>query len=221
MKKALSLLNIIAVLGFCAMFSSCHEEKDIEVAMTISGQWTGDWNMYYEYTWVENGIEYVTSYDSYDTDIIFYPDYEYATHGYGYQVDWYREGPYQRLSYRFYWEVTPSGSIYLEYPGYDYYNSTILSYRLNNNHFIGRFEDSASQFDLIKIQDYYNWYDYERLYNTYGYTYLEWDWGGGYYYDYDYYYAKTRNANVKADTEGKPSEGHITKIGRREKVEKK
>ena len=110
--------------------------------------------------------------------------------------------------------------LFLTYPGYPYYNGTILSYRLNNNHFIGRFEDSASQFDLIKIQNYYNWYDYERLYNTYGYTYLEWDWGGGYYYDYDYY-AKTRNANVKADTEGKPSEGHITKIGRREKVEKK
>ena len=79
MKKAFSLLSIIAMAGLCLMFTSCSDD-DTEEAMHLSGQWQGDWGMYYGYTY-PNG-DYV-EYDSYDTDIIFDPDYEYATHGYG------------------------------------------------------------------------------------------------------------------------------------------
>ena len=211
MKKALSLINIIAVIGCCTMFTSCHEDADTEISMDISGQWTGNWGMFYEYSWYENGVKYSQIYDSYDTDIIFYPDYDYATHGYGYQVDWYREGPYQRLSYRFDWSVS-NGRIYLTYPGYSDYDAYIYNYRLNPDRFTGYFDGAKEPFNLYKMQDYYNWYDYENLYRSYGYFYLEWDWGG-YYYD-PYYYARTRGTEA-TDSVGKPSNGRVTKIGNR------
>ena len=201
MKKAFSLLSIIAMAGLCLMFTSCSDD-DTEEAMHLSGQWQGDWGMYYGYTY-PNG-DYV-EYDSYDTDIIFYPDYEYATHGYGYQVDWYRTGPYQRLSYRFSWTIN-NGVIFLTYPGYPEYNTSIRNYRLSDRHFTGYFTNSTSPFDLIN-----------RLYSSYGYVYLEWGWDGGYYYDgyyYEPYYAKTRGVEA-TDSVGKPTEGHVTKIGSR------
>ena len=208
MKKAFSLFSIIAMAGLCLMFTSCKDD-DTEEAMVLSGQWQGDWGMYYGYTY-PNG-DYV-EYDSYDTDIVFYPDYDYATHGYGYQVDWYRTGPYQRLSYRFSWSIN-NGIITLNYPGYPEYNTSIRNYRLNNNHFTGYFPNSRSPFDLIKMADFYSWYDYDNLYRTHGYVYLEWDWSGVYYYD-DYYYAKTRSTEA-TDSVGKPTEGRVTKIGSR------
>lgn len=209
MKKAFSLFNIIAVIGLCTMFTSCNEDADTEISMTMSGQWTGDWGMYYGYTYPDG--TYV-EYDSYDTDLVFYPDYDYASHGYGYQVDWYRTGPYERLSYRFSWNVV-NGRIFLTYPGYPEYDTTIRDYRLNNNHFTGYFINSSTPFDLIKIADYYNWYDYDYLYRSHGYVYLEWDWDGAYYYDT--YYAKMRKAKATADNAGKPSVGRITKRGSR------
>ena len=212
MKKAFSLFSIIAMAGLCLMFTSCSDD-DTEEAMHLSGQWQGDWGMYYGYTY-PNG-DYV-EYDSYDTDIIFYPDYEYATHGYGYQVDWYRTGPYQRLSYRFSWTIN-NGVIFLTYPGYPEYNTSIRNYRLSDRHFTGYFTNSTSPFDLLKIQNYYNWADYDRLYSSYGYVYLEWGWDGGYYYDgyyYEPYYAKTRGVEA-TDSVGKSTEGRVTKIGSR------
>jgi hypothetical protein len=217
MKKAFSLFSIIAMAGLCLMFTSCTRDEDTEIAMDVSGQWQGNWGMYYEYTWIENGIEYTRAYDSYDTDIIFYPNRDYATHGYGYQVDWYTEGPYQRLSHRFDWEVF-NGRIILKYPrdpdGSDY-STTISNYRLNSNRFTGYFPNSTEPFYLNKIQDYYNWWEYENLYRSHHYVYLEWDWDGFYYDLYDpFYYAKTRSAEA-TDSVGKPAEGRITKIGSR------
>ena len=211
MKKSISLFSIIAVAGLCLMFSSCTRDEDTEIAMTVSGQWQGDWGMYYEYTY-PNGDVY--TYDSYDTDLVFYPDYDYAEHGYGYQVDWYRTGPYERLSYRFSWNVV-NGVLFLNYPGFPEYNTSIRDYRLNNSHFVGYFNGSSTRFDLIKIQDYYTWYDYDYLYRSHGYAYIEWTWDGGYYYDGIYYsYAKTRNGDANTDSVSKPA-GRITKIGSR------
>ena len=57
--------------------------------------------MYYEYEY----RGHIYTFDSYDTDIVFYPEYDYATYGYGYQVDWYEEGPYERMSFKFNWEI--------------------------------------------------------------------------------------------------------------------
>ena len=179
MKKAISLFSIIAMAGLCLMFTSCADD-DTEEAMVLSGQWQGNWGMYYGYTYPDG---FYDEFDSYDTDIIFYPDYDYATHGYGYQVDWYDRrpnangniSPYQRLSYRFNWSII-NGVINLTYPGYPEYNTSIRDYRLNNSHFTGYFPNSSEPFRLNKIQDFYSWYDYDNLYRSYGYVYLEWDW---------------------------------------------
>ena len=218
MKKAISLFSIIAMAGLCLMFTSCADD-DTEEAMVLSGQWQGNWGMYYGYTYPDG---FYDEFDSYDTDIIFYPDYDYATHGYGYQVDWYDRrpnangniSPYQRLSYRFNWSII-NGVINLTYPGYPEYNTSIRDYRLNNSHFTGYFPNSSEPFRLNKIQDFYSWYDYDNLYRSYGYVYLEWDWSGVYYYDGIYYsYAKTRNGDANTDSVSKPA-GRITKIGSR------
>ena len=108
----------------------------------------------------------------------------------------------------------------MTYPGYPEYNTTIRDYRLNNNHFTGYFGNTDSYFDLIKIADYYSWYDYDYLYRTNHYTYIEWGWDGGYYYNgvyYDYGYAKTRKAEDtnKASVEKPAQGGRVTKIGNR------
>ena len=84
MKKIYSSLMMIAVALFTAFtFSSC--DDDVEEAMILSGEWTGDFGMYYEYRnpytgqWMDFDADY--------TNLVFYPAYEYATHGTGQQVD--------------------------------------------------------------------------------------------------------------------------------------
>lgn len=97
MKKTASILNLLVIMLLACAFTSCERDEDTDRSMCLSGQWRGDWGMYYVYNY--RGHDY--QFDSYDTDIVFYPDYNYATHGYGYQVNWYEFGPYERLSYRF------------------------------------------------------------------------------------------------------------------------
>ncbi|MBR1668800.1 MAG: hypothetical protein IJ693_11075 [Bacteroidaceae bacterium] len=200
MKKKFTLFNLIAVLGLCTMFTSCTDD-DTEEAMVLSGQWRGDWGMYYE---IEH-LGLIYTFDSYDTDIVFYPDHDYATHGYGYQVDWYREGPYERMSYRFNWSIN-NGVVYLTYPGYPEYNTSIRDYRMNNDRFTGYFSNGTQPFYLYKIADYYNWsyyYDYDYHYWYYD----DWSWD---------YYAKTRGAAAEGDSvKGSTKEDRIVKIGSR------
>ena len=168
--------------------------------MVISGQWTGDWGMYYTYQYGN----YISTFYSYDTDIVFYPDYDYATHGYGYQVDWYNRGPYERLSYRFNWQVR-NGIIYINYPYFPEYSVTIYDYRLTNNRFTGYFNTGTEPFTLRKITDFYNW----RYY---------YDWDYNYWYsDHWDYYSNTRSAadSDSLSTDTIASEGRIIKIGSR------
>ena len=203
MKKSFSLLSIIAAIGLCAAFTSCNDD-DTEEAMVLSGEWQGNWGMYYE---VEDPYGNIVAFDSYDTDIVFYPDYNYATHGYGYQVDWYRTGPYERLSYRFDWSIN-NGVIYLNYPGFPEYNTSIRDYRMNNNRFTGYFSNGTEPFYLYKIADYYDWsYYYPYEYHTW--VSIGWSW--------DFYYAKTRTETGEANsTTNKTTEKpRIVKIGSR------
>lgn len=192
MKKVFSLFSIIAMAGLCLMFTSCTDD-DTEKAIYLSGEWQGTWNMYYIYEY-PNG--YKERYDSYDTDIVFYPDRDYATHGYGYQVDWYREGPFERLSYKFYWDIN-NGVIHLTYPGYHDYDADIYYYHLDYDYFRGRFSIEGEEFRLRKLVDFY-WYDY------YPYDYYEWGWS---------YYSKTRG-NAENDSISTPvADGKVIKIG--------
>lgn len=193
MKKSITLLCTIAMLTTCVSLTSCMDE-DVEESIVLSGQWYGDWGMYYQTRDPYTGR--VITYDSYDTDIVFYPDYNYATHGYGYQVDWYRYGPYEKLSFRFEWSIT-NGIVEIYYPGYPEYNTFIRDYRLSNDYFSGYLGNSNIRFNLAKIRDYYDWSYY------YGYDYHPWGWG----------YSKTRSTGSEEETPS--TDGTIIKIGSR------
>ena len=74
MKKAFTLFNIVALLGLCSIFTACETDEDVEESMVLTGQWQGNWGMYYDYEYRGK----IFTFDSYDTDIVFYPDYDYA-----------------------------------------------------------------------------------------------------------------------------------------------
>lgn len=168
----------IALLPIVA-FTSCDE--DTEEAMVLSGEWTGDFNMYYTDRY---GYEYDAAY----TDLRMIPAYDYATYGTGQQVDFYsRPCPVRYQSFYFTWEVR-NGRIYLTYP-YDHNLDVVIrDYRLNESRFTGYFGDTNSSFYLRKLSGFY-WGDYGYGSNYYGYGYYD------EYSDYFYYgsgYAKSR-----------------------------
>lgn len=199
MKKSITLFSTIALLIACASLTSC-DNGDVEESIILSGQWRGDWGMFYE-------IEHrgrIYRFDSYDTDIVFYPDHDYATHGYGYQVDWYDFGPYERLSFRFEWSVD-RGIVNIYYPGYPEYNTFIRDYHLSGDYFSGYLGDSNTWFSLGKIRDFYNW-GYYSQWNYHPWEYSGWSW--------DYYYGRTtRSTNDEEPTLS--TEDKIIKIGSR------
>ena len=142
-------------------------------ARVLSGQWTGDFGMYYEYQY--GGRVY--RFDSYDTDITFVPKYSGAKRGYGYQVDWYEGGPYTYLNYYFTWSIR-DGVIYMDYPGNEEWNTEIYDCT-------GYVADSNSRVRLTKIRDAYDWTPYYDM--DFGWGYND-GWGGYYpYYDRPYY----------------------------------
>ncbi len=187
MKKINYLMICLMATLVSMTFASC-EDEDAYEAKVLSGEWTGDFGMYYE---IENRYGKWERFDSYDTDIVFYPDNAYATHGYGKQIDYYRRGPYEYQYYNFYWSIR-NGVIYLDYPYDPELNTAICNYRLYPDYFEGWFDGSDTKFRLRKLVDfdwsYYNAYD--SYYYCPNYT---------YYYDYfPYYYAKSRGSNAES-----------------------
>ena len=77
MKKIFNGLFILAMVAICAMFTSC--DKDVDRSIALSGQWKGDFGMYYTFEY--KGQWYKAN--SYNTDIVFYPHHDYATYGTG------------------------------------------------------------------------------------------------------------------------------------------
>lgn len=143
------------------VLSSCDE--DVDEAMALSGEWRGDFGMYYNYT---DRFGRIHTFDSYDTRIVFYPEYDYATHGWGKQVDYYEYGPYEFQYYHFAWSIR-NGVVYLRYPGAPELNTSIAEYRLTNDYFSGRFTNATSSFRLYKLADYYDWTPYVNVYGYY------------------------------------------------------
>ncbi|MBR4644277.1 MAG: hypothetical protein IKO73_03875 [Bacteroidaceae bacterium] len=199
-------LSIMAVAG---MFSSCNIE-DTNQSMVLSGEWRGDFGMYYNYV-DRYGREY--TFECYDTYITFIPAYEYANYGIGKQVDYYAQGPYEYQYYRFRWSVN-NGVIYLTYE-YDYELDTRISdYHMTNDYLKGVFSNSGTPFRLYKIVDYYDWTPYV---NIYGYSSRN-NWGR--------YYAPATRADgeeiiadsIVTDSLVAPApaeEGHVISRGRR------
>jgi len=204
MKKNIYCLMMMMFAFSTFTFTSCDE--DVDRAMVLSGQWRGDFLMSYDWQLADGTI---VTFDSYDTDIVFYPDYDYATHGWGKQVDFYEYGPYERQYYKFYWSVR-DGFITLRYPKNPEYDATIADYTMTNSYLTGWFDGgSNNKFRLYKIADYYNWdvyYDdycyYDRL-NWYD------SWYNWYYHGYKP--SKTRsNEDVKAPMAPDYSEEEMT-----------
>ena len=193
------VLGCIAVL----MMTACN--SDSGRSEVLFGEWEGYWGMYYEYEY--RGRVYV--FDSYMSDVVFYPDHRYATWGDGYQVDWYDYGPYSHISMYFKWEVRNS-VIYLTYPGYPEYNSDIYDYYLDDYRFRGRFNNSSDMFNMRRLT-FYDWAPYYN-YDYYYWTYDSWAWDG---YN-GYYYSRAANEGEKGELKGTDSpEGRIISIGNR------
>lgn len=165
-----SIFTTLMMVFAMAFFTSCEQREDVNKSMVISGQWTGDFGMYYDYQY--RGKVY--TFEAYKTDLVFYPDYDYATHGYGKQVDYYDDGPYSYQYYQFEWSVK-YGIIYLYYREVPELNTKISNYKMTNDYFSGQLGNSSSTFRLYKIADYYDWTPYV---NDYGYGYRS-GWSGG------------------------------------------
>lgn len=189
MKKN-QLWSIISVLCAGLLFASCSKED--KVANRLAGGWEGDWRMSYE-------DRYGHIYESHYTIIEFHPQDDWDNYGYGYQEDYYDEGPYRKLGFYFRWEVRGRHDnepiIHIWYPGHSEYDADIYRYTLEKDHFIGYFNNSDIAFDLSKVWKYYQWYDYAGLYADATLTVLYWVDGitTPYYYD-TYGYAKKRTA---------------------------
>lgn len=160
MKKISTLAMYFMAFILTGLLTSCDE--DIATAETLSGEWYGDFGMFY--TIEQRG--HVYTFDSYDTRIVFYPDYEYATHGRGKQVDYYQYGPYEYQYYEFFWDVH-NGHIALTYPYDPELNTTISNYSMNSYRFTGCFGLSSDKFYLRKIADFYDWSPYGGNYGYY------------------------------------------------------
>ena len=104
--------NYVYILLISAFaFISCDDFDDINQSMALSGDWRGDFGMYYNYV---DGRGRHYTFDSYDTRITFIPAYSQARHGRGTQVDYYEYGPYEYQYYKFSWEIN-YGVIYITY----------------------------------------------------------------------------------------------------------
>ena len=121
------------------------------------------------------------------TDIRFVPSYDYATYGYGEEIDFFRwPCPIRYQSFYFQWEIR-HGVIYLSFPYNHGLDVAIRDYRLNYDYFEGYFGDSNDYFRLVKLYDFYGWNSYDPN-SYYGYS----------YYD-GYYYAKGRDASEREE----------------------
>ena len=183
------------LIACACIFSSCVDMEDTNQSMVLSGEWRGDFGMYYTYV-DARGREY--TFDSYDSYIRFIPDHSYANYGTGTQVDYYEYGPYEYQYYYFTWSVR-NGSIYIYYD-YDHdLDTRISNYHMTNDYLSGTFAATNTSFRLYKMVDYYSWTPYV---NTYGYG-SRHDWG-----------YSTRSADSEAaDSTG--IKDHVLSRGRR------
>lgn len=195
MKRLYKYMSMFLLLA-AGIFASC--DSDTNRAVTLSGEWRGNFGMYYDYNY--RGT--LVTFDSYDTYIVFYPDYNYASHGWGKQVDYYDYGPYEYQYHRFLWTVE-GGVVYLRYPHEPELDTSIADYRLSNYSFTGYFTNANSRFVLYKLSSFYDWDDYTGDYNYYGRP------------GWDEYYVKSRAAADSVPDVAAPVQGSIVRHGNR------
>lgn len=127
MKQKKQLLSILAVTCVCMVCTSC--SKDEKLSNRLSGTWRGNWGMSY----IDRDG---TQYNSDNTVIEFHSDKIFETQGYGYQEDYYQDGPFEKIGLYFNWSIDHQ-TITINYPGYPEYNCRIRDYVMKKKHFTG------------------------------------------------------------------------------------
>lgn len=152
---------ITTALALITGFSSCDDDRDRSIV--LSGEWEGDFFAYYEYCFDEMPDKWFRAYAD-ESVLVFTPNHYRASHGYGYEVDFYtsacahNNAPYERFVNQFEWGIE-DGHIYLTFKDDHNLDVYITRYELDNEVFSGRFE-SGNPFCLYKVEDYY---DYSTL----------------------------------------------------------
>ncbi|MCQ2147878.1 MAG: hypothetical protein MJZ16_10220 [Bacteroidales bacterium] len=192
------------LIGFVSVFAFAACDIDTAQSVVLSGNWQGDFGMFYTYR--VGGRTY--RFDSYDTELVFYPKYDYATYGYGKEIDYYEYGPYEYQVYYFNWEIV-DGIVYLDYPSDHNLSTAISDYQMTNCSFSGYFGDSDSRFNLTKVYDYYEWTPCVNVNTSYYYC-DRYDWYNTWYYSY-----WTKSDNGSAPEAIDLSDGAIVERGNR------
>lgn len=185
MKKIYSpLFALLLMVAGMAAFQSCEVYindddypgggSDRQRAYTISGEWQGDFGMYY--TAVHPYTRQAVTFDAAYSYVLFQSDYVGARQGWGKQIDYYASGPYTYQYYRFLWEVR-NGVLYIEYPEDPNLNVAIYDYYLSSNTFTGRIGSSNFRFRLNSLR-FNNWNSFSGNY-MYG-SNTGWTWGPSY-----------------------------------------
>ena len=153
----------------------------------------------------KDGINHNSTYSI----VEFHSDGLNETQGYGYQEDYYDEGPFTKLGFYFDWRID-NKIIYINYPGYGQYNCVIRDYKMKKKHFTGYIGNT--HFDLNNLEKDYKWWNYAARYVATGTAVLLWLADGTYYYYDDYYGTRSTSAGIPDET-GKP-EGMLDEIGK-------
>ena len=201
MKQKYYSLGALILMMSALLFSSCMNE-DTRQSMTLSGEWRGDFGMFYQY---EDRWGNIRTFDSYDTYLTFIPNFKYATYGTGTQVDYYEYGPYEYQYYKFNWSIR-DGIVYLNYPYDPGLSTSIRDYRMVNGMFTGYCSGASTPFRLYKVVDYYDW---SRYNGNYGYSRRD---------NWEYYaprYAPATRSDAEAPSDSIQGEGKVVRRGRR------
>lgn len=151
-----------------------HGGGDRQRANVISGEWEGNFGMYYTIANPYTGQ--ATTFDANYTYVRFMSNYPGARSGTGQQIDFYRSGPYEYQYYRFLWEVR-NGVLYLTYPQDHNLDVAIYDYYLSDRYFSGRMGDSNFAFQLGRLSyNHWNRFSGDYMYGVYD----SWDWGSYY-----------------------------------------
>jgi hypothetical protein len=187
-----AIVCLSLMIAGTSMMTSC--DDDTMDSIDLSGEWEGDMGMFIDY----GGYRF----NAHNTWISFHPDYEWATHGWGEEVDYFTsDAPYYCQNLRFNWEIK-NQVLYLTYKHnhnldiaiYDYHfghKRTTLDFTINNKY-------QCHLNKLVDYQDNWYWWDHDRNImenqNEY-YHYMTWA---------DYNLAKSRDGKVEKSVEIKP-----------------
>lgn len=204
MKKYFAML--MGAMMTMAAFTSCND--DATRGQVLSGDWSGDFGMFYTF---EDRYGDIWDVDATETYLEFIPYSGHYSRGYGYQVDYYDDFrdhgywvrvPYTEVYHSFEWSVE-NGVIYLDYCKRqdEDLNTFLRDYNMSNSELTGFFGNTNSRFCLYKLNDYFNWTPYINDFGYWGHG-----TGWGYYYS-DYYFAGTRaEQGDSIEAEGAPRE---------------